>query len=235
MNHRTHVRAEQGIILRDSLVGSSMSILTLMVAAMIAVRLLGLVATTIVDAPPVAGDEPRHDIIKVFTDPGFVPAVLPDVTPTEPGVIVPVDETDPNAVDEVPPLVPTVLGDPFALPGTERPGAGGPGGGSEAGTQEAPIPPRDALIYHEEIPTIVTRVMPAYPDLARQAGLEGRVTVAAFVGIDGRVKRAEVEGKASVFDAAALAAVRQWIFTPAKTEEHPVAVWVRVPVVFRLH
>jgi TonB family protein len=235
MNHRTHVRAAQDAVLRDSLVGSSMSILTLVVAALVAVRLLGLVATTIVDAPPVVEDGPRHDIIKYFTDQGFVPAVLPDVMPPDPGIIVPVDETAPNLVDEVPPLVPAAPTDPGSFTGTERPGAGGPGGGTGVGTGEAPIPPRDAPIYHEEIPAIVNRVMPVYPDLARQAGLEGRVTVAAFVGVDGRVKRAEVEGKSSVFDAAALAAVRQWTFTPAKTDQHPVAVWVRVPVVFRLH
>ena len=52
--------------------------------------------------------------------------------------------------------------------------------------------------------------------------------------IDGRVKRAEIEGRASIFDESALSAVRQWGFTPAKANGQPVAVWMRIPVVFTL-
>jgi hypothetical protein len=29
--------------------------------------------------------------------------------------------------------------------------------------------------------------------------------------------------------------VRQWVFAPATSNGQPVAVWVRVPVIFRLH
>jgi len=58
--------------------------------------------------------------------------------------------------------------------------------------------------------------------------------VRMFVGTDGRVHRAEIVGAASVFDASALAAVRQWIFTPAKAGEHPVGVWIDQPILFRL-
>ena len=81
---------------------------------------------------------------------------------------------------------------------------------------------------------MVVRVAPAYPELARQARLEGRVVVRAFIGIDGRVVRAETETPPSLFDEAATSAVGRWIFTPARSNTHPVAVWVRVPVVFRL-
>jgi protein TonB len=71
--------------------------------------------------------------------------------------------------------------------------------------------------------------------MARSAGFEGAVRVRAFVGVDGRVRRAETEGSPSLFDDAAVNAVRQWVFAPATSNGQPVAVWVRVPVIFRLH
>jgi TonB family protein len=38
-----------------------------------------------------------------------------------------------------------------------------------------------------------------------------------------------------MLDAAAVAAVRQWVFKPALSNNKPVAVWVAVPVRFTLH
>jgi protein TonB len=54
----------------------------------------------------------------------------------------------------------------------------------------------------------------------------------AFEAPRGRAR--EVESRPSAFDEAALQAIRQWVFTPARANGQPVAVWMRIPVVFTL-
>lgn len=86
----------------------------------------------------------------------------------------------------------------------------------------------------EVMPTVASRVMPEYPEMARQAGIEGRVTVRVHVGRDGRVKDAVlVRSDNAVFDDAALAAVRRWTFTPGVQAGQAVAVWMTIPIRFR--
>jgi protein TonB len=102
-------------------------------------------------------------------------------------------------------------------------------------------PPEDALpafgdyVYVEELPEPITRVNPIYPDLAREAGVDGQVNVQALVGKDGRVKDVRVVKSIPMLDESAKAAVRQWVFKPALSNNKPVAVWVGVPVKFSLH
>jgi periplasmic protein TonB len=106
--------------------------------------------------------------------------------------------------------------------------------------QVAP-PDEDALpkfgeyVYVEELPEVVTKVPPEYPDLARSAGVDGTVNVQALVGKDGRVKDTRVVKSIPMLDEAALKAVRQWVFKPALSNNKPVAVWVAVPVRFTLN
>jgi TonB family protein len=78
------------------------------------------------------------------------------------------------------------------------------------------------------------RVAPVYPDSARAAGIEGAVVVRALVGSDGHVLRVEIQTSVPGLDAAALAAVKKWHFKPATVNGKPRAVWVGVPVTFRL-
>ena len=90
--------------------------------------------------------------------------------------------------------------------------------------------------YREEPPEPVRQVIPEYPPLAREAEIGGRVVTDVRVGTDGRVLEARVEPGHSVtlLDDAALEAVRQWVFRPARANRTPVAVWVAVPFHFRL-
>ena len=46
---------------------------------------------------------------------------------------------------------------------------------------------------------------------------------------------ASSDGTVAMLDAAALSAVRQWIFKPALSNNKPVAVWVAVPMKFTLN
>jgi protein TonB len=75
-----------------------------------------------------------------------------------------------------------------------------------------------------------------YPEVAREAGIEGRVLVEALIGIDGFVEDAiVVEGYPRTgLDAAALEAVLMTRFSPAYQMDKPVRVKLAIPIVFRL-
>ena len=228
MNHRVQFRSEQDHVLLDSLAGSSMSALTLVVA-------ITLIAWAL-PQPPAPPDEDfvwPPDIIRVFVPPPPGGDPVPPVTPPVVAAIIPgLDEqADTALVERTAPTVrgPDGIGDD---PGNSR---GQEGGSGSTPVIEPDIPPHPIYVPHDEIPVVARRVVPDYPDIAQQAGMEGEVMIQIFVGTDGRVHRAEVVTRASIFDDAALAAVRQWVFTPAKANGHPVGVWMAVPIVFRLH
>jgi protein TonB len=98
-----------------------------------------------------------------------------------------------------------------------------------------PTPGMNDFVYYDEPPAVVTRVVPEYPEIAHDAGVEGTVQLRLLVGTDGRVKDVHVDRSVPMLDGAAVAAARQWVFTPAISSGHPVAVWVAVPVRFSLH
>jgi protein TonB len=100
---------------------------------------------------------------------------------------------------------------------------------------EEELPKFGEYVYVEELPEAVTRVPPVYPDIAREAGVDGTVQVQALVGKDGHVKDVRVMKSIPMLDAAATSAVKQWVFKPALSNNKPVAVWVAVPVKFSLH
>ncbi len=115
---------------------------------------------------------------------------------------------------------------------------------------EAPPPPKEERRIVEEEPTYFVAVeeMPepiggiqaiqnriVYPEIAKRAGVEGRVYVLAFVDETGNVTKAEImKGLGAGLDEAALNAVRQTKFKPGKQRGKPVKVQVSIPIVFRL-
>ena len=96
------------------------------------------------------------------------------------------------------------------------------------------LPQFGEYVYVEELPEAITKVPPVYPDIAREAGVDGVVLVQALVGKDGKVKDVRVVKNIPMLDDAAIAAVKQWVFKPALSNNKPVAVWVAVPVRFSL-
>jgi protein TonB len=81
-----------------------------------------------------------------------------------------------------------------------------------------------------------TNRAPVYPERALRHGEQGRVMLRVSVSADGtpiEVELAETSGHPSL-DTAALAAVRQWRFSPAMQAGRPVAAIAEVPVRFRL-
>ena len=74
-----------------------------------------------------------------------------------------------------------------------------------------------------------------YPEMARRAGIEGRVTVQFIVNENGQVENPRViRGIGGGCDEAALDAVKQAKFTPGMQRGRPVRVQYSLPIVFRL-
>ncbi len=74
-----------------------------------------------------------------------------------------------------------------------------------------------------------------YPEIAKRAGVEGRVYVLAFVDKNGDVTKAKIlKGIGAGCDEAALRAVEETKFKPGKQRGKPVNVQVSIPVVFKL-
>jgi protein TonB len=75
---------------------------------------------------------------------------------------------------------------------------------------------------------------PAYPTLARQARIEGKVVIDAVIDIHGNVVNATVVSGPPLLLQAALEAVRTWRFEPTYLNEEPVPVELIVTVEFHL-
>ncbi len=74
-----------------------------------------------------------------------------------------------------------------------------------------------------------------YPELAKEAGIEGRVIIAAFINKKGIPKNIYlVKGVFESLDNAALNAVKQSRWIPAKQQGKRIGVWVNIPVSFKL-
>ena len=75
-----------------------------------------------------------------------------------------------------------------------------------------------------------------YPEIAKRAGVQGRVYVKAFVDESGTVQKAEVlKGIGAGCDEAAIAAVMKTRFKPGKQRGKPVRVQVSIPILFKLN
>jgi TonB family protein len=65
--------------------------------------------------------------------------------------------------------------------------------------------------------------------------LEGNVFVKVWVDKEGKVRKVVIlKSDAPIFEEAAVAAAKQFVFTPAVMQKGPVSVWVSIPFRFRL-
>ena len=94
-------------------------------------------------------------------------------------------------------------------------------------------PDPNAFVAVDDPAEPIYTVKAPYPELARQAGVEGTVVVQALVGTDGRVRETRVVKSIPMLNGAAQEAVRQWRFRPAAEAGAPVATWVSIPMAFR--
>ena len=94
--------------------------------------------------------------------------------------------------------------------------------------------PREDFIAFEQAPELVGMEAPVYPELARAAGIEGTVLVRVLVAADGFVEEATLLQGVLGLDEAALAAAVTAVFRPARQQGRPIAVWIVIPIEFRL-
>jgi TonB family protein len=101
------------------------------------------------------------------------------------------------------------------------------------GSGETPI-----SMAWEEAPELIpeTLVKPEYPPLALKERVEGKVILQVVIDEDGNVVEAEVlfAQPPGIFEEAAIRAIKQWKFKPAKQYDKPIKVLIAWPVDFRL-
>lgn len=137
--------------------------------------------------------------------------------------------------------------DPEPIPPPPAPSAA-PSAESAPAESSAPAPAREAVhsVPPEPQPPALTEARfdadylqnpaPAYPPMSRRLREEGRVLLLVRVSETGAAQQVEIKQRSGYarLDEAALKAVRQWHFVPARRGDEAVAASVVVPIVFRL-
>ena len=107
---------------------------------------------------------------------------------------------------------------------------------------EARIPAKKTVVVQPQwrVPAdemgrrIIHKVMPGYPERARQAGVQGTVVLDAVVSVEGAVTQVKLVSGPEALSQAALDAVRWWRFEPYFVNGQPATVETTVAVDFRL-
>ena len=159
----------------------------------------------------------------------------------------------PADADNVAPAAPIVAPTGVApeierVPATTTPGVidgvtdGLPFGSDTIGSAAVPPPPpppppvQTPMRLHAGItaPRKIVDVAPVYPSIAQAARKDGVVILETVIDAHGNVQSVHVLRSVPLLDEAAVAAVRQWRFTPALLNGEPVPVVMTVTVNFRL-
>ncbi|HVT03652.1 MAG TPA: TonB family protein [Thermoanaerobaculia bacterium] len=152
-----------------------------------------------------------------MTAPSIIPATIP--VPQAPVASVESGTGDPAATGPV--------GLPTGIPGGTGtdPTATGLPGSTGVGTSEIPLP----VTGNVRAPVIITRVDPHYPELLLRVRMRGSAIVECIVDAHGKVQSVvPVFSTHKLFEAAAVDAVRKWMFKPGSVDGRP------VPTIFRL-
>ncbi len=159
--------------------------------------------------------------------------IEPPRDPTPPTAEEPVAQA-PAAAATVP--VPPAPAEPSAAvgPPNQAPVAAPPvSPAPQAALPSVPVPARVTKLAR---PVGGYQVRPTYPVSARQAGAEGTTVLRVHIRADGTIDDVQVSRSAghAALDEAAATAVARWRFEPARSGAEAVAVWVLIPVEFRL-
>jgi protein TonB len=83
-------------------------------------------------------------------------------------------------------------------------------------------------------PKKLKHVAPAYPDIAKQARVQGVVILECTISPQGKVTDVKVLRSIPLLDQSAMEAVKQWVYTPTLLNGVPVPVIMTVTVNFKL-
>jgi len=83
-------------------------------------------------------------------------------------------------------------------------------------------------------PSIISKVLPLYPQTALEKGVEGVVLLSVYVGLNGQPEKIDTKTSSGMteLDNAANTAVSQWKFSAASQGGQAIASWFEVPVRF---
>ncbi len=213
----------------------------------VAIAAVAVVPLLVADALPGHADGVRA----FFVEPMAVPAPPPppppaparaSVTPTVKAKAI-VQNAGFTAPIEIPteirPEEGVDLGVEGGVPGGVEGGVpGGVVGGLVGGLPDAPPPPPVQPVRvggNIRAPRKVVDVAAVYPPLAVMARLSGTVIIEATIDPRGRVQNATVLRSIPMLDEAALAAVRQWVYTPTLLNGVPTPIIMTVTVTFVIH
>jgi periplasmic protein TonB len=99
----------------------------------------------------------------------------------------------------------------------------------------APTPPGPQRLHQGvQAPRKIVDVAPRYPTLARDIRIEGTVILDVIIDEHGAVTSTRVLKSIAFLDQAAIDAVRQWKFTPARLNGEAIPIVMTVTVTFRL-
>jgi len=138
--------------------------------------------------------------------------------------------------EEVKPEEGIDLGVEGGVPGGVEGGVpGGVVGGVVGGLPDAPPPPQAVRVGGQiKEPKKLKNVNPSYPDIAKQARVQGVVILECTISPQGKVTDVKVLRGIPLLDAAAIEAVKQWVYSPTLLNGVPVPVIMTVTVNFRL-
>lgn len=151
------------------------------------------------------------------SNPDAAPLFVPETIGAEPGVIFEPNDVATSGIDSI------VGGIGVSEAVVEGPPA-----------VAAPPPPPVVVGGNIKAPSRIKYVMPAYPVLARNAGVQGLVIIEALINVDGKVEQTRVLRSHPLLEDAALSAVREWEYTPTLLNGRPTPVIMTVTVNFTL-
>ncbi len=178
--------------------------------------------------------KPQTEVTTGFVAPKEIPKTIPP--PTNEPVVVDVPNVSDSDLGGVPDGVPggVIGGIPSGIRGmllSPNPAPPPP-----------PPPPRElpkpqaplAVSDLQQQSKLIRMIQPTYPPLARQARVQGVVVLHIIVDESGNVREADIISGHPLLEDAAVAAVKQWKYSPTILNGHPVQVTTTVSVVFTL-
>lgn len=81
-------------------------------------------------------------------------------------------------------------------------------------------------------PRLLSRVMPEYPLVAKEAGIQGDVVIKTTIDAKGNVVNVQIVSGPQMLRGPALAALRRWKYTPSTLNGQPIAVQMLVTIKF---
>ena len=111
---------------------------------------------------------------------------------------------------------------------SDGPLVGDPSGNGRSGTGTGPVRVGGLI----QPPRKLRHVDPVYPELAKRARVAGVVVLECLIDREGRVRSVQVVTGIPLLDASAVAAVRQWAYSPTLLNGVPVEVVMTVTVRF---